>query len=212
MRKPTEEQKVIDDAANVIPGNATGPNVITDNVKRKTKHTSKQTLSAPTKKVVQRTSTRKRPTVDYSKLDKELDVPSPPRKRRKPNLLRKPSKMVIAAHKRRKQMSPLGTSTEVKKTVTTTAAPAPSTSSASTSAVNPIGTVMVSAGAEETKAAIAALLSLGSDLPQADDIDITAENALLVPINPIVPSTSTPKATSKDDDTRSETCSTCPCA
>ena len=98
-------------------------------------------------------------------------------------------------------MSPLGTSTGVKKTATTTAAPAPSTSSVITSVVNPKGTVMVSAGAEETKTTIAALLSLGSDLPSADNIDITAENALLVPINPIVPTTATPKTISKDDDT-----------
>ena len=43
---------------------------------------------------------------------------------------------------------------------------------------------MVSASAEETKTAIAALLSLGSDLPQPDE-DATAENAQLVPINPV---------------------------
>ena len=43
---------------------------------------------------------------------------------------------------------------------------------------------MVSASAEETKTAIAALLSLGSDLPQPDD-DATAENEQLVPINPV---------------------------
>ena len=60
----------------------------------------------------------------------------------------------------------------------------PSTSSASTSTGHQIGTVMVSASAEETKMAIAALLSLGSDLPQPDD-DATAENAQLVPINPV---------------------------
>ena len=57
---------------------------------------------------------------------------------------------------------------------------------------------MVSVSAEETKMAIAALLSLGSDLPELDG-DATAENALLVPINPVqtntmddtTPSTST---------------------
>ena len=114
-RKPTEEQNVVDTAAIVIPGSVAGANVITGNVKQKSKYTTKQTPSAPTKKVVQRTSTRKRPLVDYSKLDKDLDVPSPPRKCHKPNLLRKPSKIVIAAHRKRKQMSPLGTSTGVKK-------------------------------------------------------------------------------------------------
>ena len=53
---------------------------------------------------------------------------------------------------------------------------------------------MVSASAEETKTAISALLSLGQDLPQEDDFDVTVENEMLVPINPSVPSTSTPKA------------------
>ena len=96
-------------------------------------------------------------------------------------------------------MSPLGTSTGTKKTATTTVALTPSTSGVSTALANPIGTVMVSASAKETKTAIAALLSLGSDLSQEDDIDVTAENEMLGPINPSVPSTSTPKATSTDD-------------
>ena len=39
--------------------------------------------------------------------------------------------------------------------------------------------------ADETKTAIAALLLLGSDLPQLDEDD-TAENAQLVPINPVM--------------------------
>ena len=42
---------------------------------------------------------------------------------------------------------------------------------------------MVTASADETKTAIAALLSLGSDIPQPDE-DVTAENVQLVPINP----------------------------
>ena len=96
-------------------------------------------------------------------------------------------------------MSPLGTSTGIKKTATTTVAPTPSTSGVSTATANPISTVMVSASAEEMKTAIAALLSLGSDLSQEDDIDVTAENEMLAPINPNVPSTLTPKATSMDD-------------
>ena len=106
--------------------------------------------------------------------------------------------MVMVTHKKRKQMSPLRTSKGTKKLVTMTVTQTPSTSSASTSTGHQIGTVMVSASAEETKMAIAALLSLGSDLPQPDD-DATAENAQLVPINPVrtnttddtAPSTST---------------------
>ena len=187
-----------------------GLNVITGNVKRKSKRTMKQTVTAPTKKVVQRTSTRKHPLVDYSKLDKDLDVPSPPRKCHKLNLLRKPSKMVIAAHKKHKQMSPLGTSTGVKKTVTTTVAVTPSTSSGITNTAKSTGTVTVSASAEETKAAISALLTLGQDLPQLDDFDVTAENEMLVPINPNVPSTSTPKVTIEGDNTATKPAQTVP--
>ena len=199
MRKPTDVQKVSGDTANVIPGSVACPSVITGNVSRKSKRTTKQTLPAPPKKVIQCTSSRKRRTIDYLTLDKESDIPSPPRKRRRPNLLRKPSKMVIAAHKRCKQMSPLGTTTGIMKTVTTTVAPTPSTSSVSTAPANPIGTVMVEASAEETKTAIAALLSLGNDLSQEGDIDVTAENEMLAPINPNVPPTSKPKVTSTDD-------------
>ena len=59
----------------------------------------------------------------------------------------------------------------VKKTVTTTVAVTPSTSSGITNTAKPIGTVTVSASAEETKAAISALLTLGQDLPQVDDFE-----------------------------------------
>ena len=112
--------------------------------------------------------------------------------------------MIIAAHKKRKQMSPLGSSKGIKKLVTTTLAQTPTTSSASTSTGNQIGMVMVSASAEETKTAIAALLSLWSELPQPDD-DATEENALLVTVNPVKTDTtddtvpSTLKSSSKSD-------------
>ena len=89
----------------------------------------------------------------------------------------------MAAHKKRKQMSPLGTMKGTTKMVTTNPTPTPSSSSASTSTGQQIATVMVNASADETKMAIEALLSLGSDIPQPDE-DITAENAQLVPINP----------------------------
>ena len=75
-------------------------------------------------------------------------------------------------------MSPLGSSKSKKMTVV----------KPPTLPMNSAGTVTVSASAEETKTAIAALLSLGSDFPQPDD-DATAENALLVPINPVKPNT-----------------------
>ena len=93
------------------------------------------------------------------------------------------SKMVIAAHRKWKQMSPLGTMKGSTKTVTTSPTPTPSSSRASTSTGQQIGTVMVTASTDETKTAIAALLSLESDIPQPDE-DVTAENAQLMPINP----------------------------
>ena len=80
-------------------------------------------------------------------------------------------------------MSPLGTMKRTTKPATTSPTPTPSSSSANTSTGQQIGTVMVSASTEETKTAIAALLSLGSDIPQPDE-DVTAENAQLMPINP----------------------------
>ena len=89
----------------------------------------------------------------------------------------------MAAHKKWRQMSPLGTMKGTTKTVTTSPTPTPSSNSASTSTGQQIGTVMVTASADETKMAIAALLSLGSDIPQPDE-DVTTENAQLVPINP----------------------------
>ena len=80
-------------------------------------------------------------------------------------------------------MSPLGTTKGTTKTATPSLTPTPLSSSANTSTGQQIGTVMVSASTEETKMAIAALLSLGSDVLQPDE-DVTAENAQLMPINP----------------------------
>ena len=51
-----------------------------------------------------------------------------------------------------------------------------------------IGTLTIDATEDETKTAIAALLSLGKDLPPPDD-DPTAENAALVPLNPNISDT-----------------------
>ena len=80
-------------------------------------------------------------------------------------------------------MSPLGTMKRTTKLVTMSPTPTLLSSSTNTSTGQQIGTVMVSASTEETKMAIAALLSLGSDIPQPDE-DVTAENAQLMPINP----------------------------
>ena len=142
-------------------------------------------------------SNRKRQIVDYSKFDAGADEPSPPRKHRKPNLMRKPSKTVLAAHKKRKMMSPLSAGKMAVMTkeqsvhVPGTEAKA-STSTSTTAKAEPplIGTLSVNASKEETETAIAVLLSLGSDMPPPDK-DLTAENAALVPINPNIADTDT---------------------
>ena len=123
------------------------------------------------------------------------DEPSPPHK---------PSKTVLAAHKKHKMMSPLSAGKTVMTTKTqklghvpTTDAEASTSSSSSDTVQKPlIGTVTVNASQEEMKTAIAALLSLGSDLPPPDE-DVTAENAALMPINPNIPSTSAENVVSK---------------
>ena len=79
-------------------------------------------------------------------------------------------------------MSPMGTMKGTTKTVTMSLTLTPSSSSTSTSTGQKIGTVMVTASTEETKTAIIALLSLGSDILQPNE-DVTAENAQLMPIN-----------------------------
>ena len=140
--------------------------------------------------MTERKSNRKQQNVDYSKLDASTDEPSPPRKCCKPNLLHKPSKTVLEAHKKRKMMSPLSTGkmgTTTKKTpvhVSCMEVRASTSTSTATEAEPPtIGTLTVNASQEETQTAIAVLLSLGKDIPPPDD-DPTVENAALVPLNP----------------------------
>ena len=195
----------------VIPSSVESSNdVIPGNARRKSTRAPKQTTSLPKKKVTQRTSTRKRPAVDYSKLDDGSDILSPPRKQHKPKLLKKPSMTVLAAHRKRKQMSPLATMKRTTKPVTTSPTPTPSSSSTNTSTGQQIGTVMVSASTEETKTAIAALLSLGSDIPQPDE-DVTAENAQLMPINPDmlnIAADSIPASTASSAGDKNQTCHT----
>ena len=111
--------------------------------------------------------------------------------------MRKPSKTVLAAHKKHKLMSPLSagktavTTKEQSIHVPGTEAKA-STSTSTTAKAEPplISTLTVNASKEETKTAIAALLSLGSDIPPPDE-DPTTENAALVPINPNIADTNT---------------------
>ena len=71
-----------------------------------------------------------------------------------------------------------------------------STSTTAKAEPSPISTLTVDASKEETETAIAALLSLGSDMPPPDE-DLTAENAALVPINPNIMDTDTGNTTHK---------------
>ena len=146
---------------------------------------------------MERKSNRKRQNVDYSKFDALTEEPSPPYKCHKPNLLCKPSKTVLAAHKKHKMMPPLSTGKMVTmaketsvhvpckeakaSTSTSTARTSTSTSTAVEAEPLPIGTLTVNASQEETKTTIAA----------PPDEDLTTENAALVPINPNITGTDT---------------------
>ena len=134
------------------------------------------------KKVTHRTSGRKRPAVDYSQYDTSTDPPSPPKRKRKVDLKRRPSKTCIAAEKYKTK--PLGGPRPVRRK--DTHSPPASTSNPVTMTDGPkpctSGTITVAATAEETRTAIDALLSLGTDLPVPNtDFD---ENAALVPLAP----------------------------
>ena len=136
----------------------------------------------PPKKVTHHTSGCKRPQVDYTQYDTSTDPPSPPKRHRKVDLKRKPSRIHMAAEKYKTK--PLGGPRPVRnkdthslpltttKPVTMTEGVEPSTS----------GTVTMAATAEETQTAIDALLTLGSDLPVPDTE--LGENAALVPLAP----------------------------
>ena len=121
------------------------------------------------------------------------DPPSPPKKCRKVDLKRRPSRTRIAAEKYKTK--PLGgprpvrnkssqsqstASVPVANLTTTTEDTHPGTS----------GIVTVAATEEETQTAIEALLTLGSDMPAADaELD---ENAALVPLAPQAPNPGPP--------------------
>ena len=190
-KKPKESKAILD----VIPSNVTDVNVITHNVPRKSDRALRKRPAAIPKKMTERKSNRKQQNVDYSKLDAPTEEPSPPCKHRKPNLLRKLSKTVLEAHKKRKMMSPLSTGkmgTTTKKTPVHESCMEikASTSTLTATEAEPptIGTLTVDASQEETQTVIAALLSLGEDIPPPDD-DPTAENAALVPLNPNISDT-----------------------
>ena len=111
----------------------------------------------------QQTSECPHAVIDYSKfMSGNEDDGSPPRKRRTVNLLRTPSSSRIAAQ--HFHTKPLTT-------------PRPVRNLSRLTTTTPVSS-------EETKIAIDALLSLGSDLPTEEDI--TDENATLMPVGNIV--------------------------
>ena len=153
--KKTKEPKP---KPSVIPSNVAIENVIPHNVTVKSDRTLRKRSVAVTKKVTEHKSNRKWQNVDYSKFEADADEPSPPLKRRKPNLMWKPSKTVLAAHKKRKIMSPLPAG----KTATTTkgksvhvpctdAKASTSTSSAAMAQPSLIGTLTVNASQEKPR-------------------------------------------------------------
>ena len=196
--KPDADEKSIEkpkESEAIIPGNVTNINVITHNVPRKSDRILRKGPTAIPKKMTERKSNRKQQNIDYSKLDAPTEEPSPPRKRQKLNLLRKPSKTVLEAHKKHKMMSPLSAGkmgTTTKKTqvhVSCTEAKA-STSTSTVTEAEPTttGTTTIDASQEETQTAIATLLSLSEDIPPPDN-DPTTENTALVPLNPNISNT-----------------------
>ena len=145
-------------------------------------------MCQPPKKVTHRTSGRKRVQVDYTQFD--IDEPSsPPKKQRKVDLKRRPSKTRIAAEKYKTKL--LGEPRPVRKK----AGVPKSTSTTTPVTMTPIivqpttsWTVTVAATEDETQTAIAAMLSLGTDLPPPDnDCNDNAALVLLVPHVPLVP-------------------------
>ena len=201
-KKPNESKATPD----VIPSNVSCKNIITHNVPEKSDRTLRKRPVVVPNKVTERKSNRKHQNVDYSKLDASTEEPSPPppHKCRKPNLLCKPSKTVLEAHKKRKMLLPLFTGktvtmtketsvhvprTEAKASTSTSTARTSTSTLTMTEAETPaIGIVTVKASQEETETTIAVLLSLGRDIPPPAE-DLTAENAALVPINPNITDT-----------------------
>ena len=151
------------------------------------------------KKVTHRTSGHKRLQIDYTQFDPSEDPPSPRKKCRKVDLKWKPSKTHIAAEKYKTK--PLGGPRLVRNKI-----PVPKNSNTvilvmmTSSLVQPStsGIITVNATEDETQTAIAALLSVGTDLPPPDaELD---ENATLVLLVPQVPEAE--PAPQKPDDTQ----------
>ena len=190
--KTTEKSK---ESKAIITSNVADVNVITHNVPRKSDLALRKQPAAVPKKMTECKSSRKQQNIDYSQLAAPTDERTPPHKHRRPNLLHKPSKTVLEADKKRKLMYPLSAGkmdTTTKKTqvhVSCTEAKASTSISTATEAAPPtIGIVTVDATEEETKTAIATLLSFNKDIPPPDD-DPMAENAALVPLNPNISDT-----------------------
>ena len=129
----------------------------------------------PQKKVTHCTSGRKRPVVDYGQYDTSTDPPSPPKRHRKVDLKRKPSKTCIAAGKYKTKS--LGGPRPVRKK-DTHSLPVSTPNPTDEAKPSTSGIITVAATAEDTQTAIDALLSLGTDLPDLDG------NASLVPLVP----------------------------
>ena len=142
----------------------------------------------PPKKVTHRTSGRKRLQVYYMQFVTSTDPPSLPKKCRKVDLKRRPSRTRIAAGKyitkplggprpvcNRSSQSQSTASVPVGNPTTMTEDTHPGTS----------GIVTMAGTEEEMQRAIEVLLTLGSDMPAADaELD---ENAVLVPLAPQAP-------------------------
>ena len=152
------------------------------------KHGYVMRAQPPPKKVTHWTSGRKRQQVDYTQFVTSTDPPSLPKKCRKVDLKRRPSRTWIAAEKYKTK--PLGGPRPVRNRSSQ------SQSTASVPVANPTtmtedthpgtsGIVTMAATKEETQTAIEALLTLGADMLAADaEID---ENAALVPLAPQAP-------------------------
>ena len=103
------------------------------------------------KKVTHHTSGCKQPVVDYSQYDTSTDPPSPPKRRRKIDLKRKPSKTCIAAEKYKTK--PLGGPRPVRKKDTYSPPVSTPNPVATTDGAEPgtSGTITVAATAEKLK-------------------------------------------------------------
>ena len=121
----------------------------------------------PPKKVTHRTSGHKRSQIDYIQFDVADEPSSPPKKWRKVDLKRRPTKTRIAAEKYKTKL--LGGPRLVRNRLTvpkSTSTATPITMTPSTVQPSTSRTVTVAATKDKTQTAISALLSLSEDLSQ----------------------------------------------